>query len=247
MKALVLALVLAAVPTLAQHAHHSPYAGLEQREVKALSEQQIADLRSGKGMGLAMAAELNGYPGPMHVLELDEKLGLSPEQRQRTEALFAQMRREAISLGDEIVARETALDRAKLIYPLFVRHGRGLREEIAAMPGQYRFSVDRLVEEVGAARQDGVRAVLLFGIPERKDDQGSEAWSDEGAVQVAVRQLKREYPDVIVITDVCLCEYTSHGHCGLIEGGDVANDPTLELLARAALKRAVVPAPPQRD
>jgi Spy/CpxP family protein refolding chaperone len=111
-KALVLALALAAATALAQHAHHSPYAGLEQREVKALSEQQVADLHSGRGMGLAMAAELNGYPGPMHVLELGDQLGLSAEQRQRTEALFAQMRREAVALGDEIVARETALDRA---------------------------------------------------------------------------------------------------------------------------------------
>ncbi len=112
MKALVLALMLTATPALAQHAHHSPYAGLEQREVKALSDQQIADLRNGRGMGLAMAAELNGYPGPMHVLELDERLRLSPEQWQRTDALFTEMRREAVALGEEIVSGETALDRA---------------------------------------------------------------------------------------------------------------------------------------
>jgi Spy/CpxP family protein refolding chaperone len=112
MRALLFALVLAAAPALAQHAHPSPYAGLEKREMKALSEQQIADLRSGRGMGLAMAAELNGYPGPMHVLELGDTLRLSPEQRQRTEALFSEMRREAVALGEEIVARETALDRA---------------------------------------------------------------------------------------------------------------------------------------
>ncbi len=106
------------------------------------------------------------------------------------------------------------------------------------MPGQFHFSVDRLVEEVGQARDEGVRAVLLFGIPERKDEVGSEAWNDEAPVQQAVRALKTSFTDVVVVTDVCLCEYTSHGHCGVIRDGGVDNDPTLELLARAAVSQA---------
>jgi porphobilinogen synthase len=98
--------------------------------------------------------------------------------------------------------------------------------------------VDRLVEEVGGAREDGVDTVLLFGLPQRKDEQGSEAWDDAAAVQSAVRELKRTHPDLVVITDVCLCAYTSHGHCGLVDGERVLNDPTLELLARVAVSHA---------
>ncbi|HEX4823082.1 MAG TPA: porphobilinogen synthase [Candidatus Polarisedimenticolaceae bacterium] len=136
------------------------------------------------------------------------------------------------------MVRETRLTPSDFIYPLFVKHGRGVKAEIASMPGQYHFSPDTLVEEVGAARKDGVSAVLLFGIPDHKDEKGSEAWSDGGAVQVAVRDLKKAYADLLVITDVCLCEYTSHGHCGVIADGSVKNDPTLELLAKAALSHA---------
>jgi porphobilinogen synthase len=136
------------------------------------------------------------------------------------------------------LVRETSLDPGDFVYPLFVRQGDGIKTEIASMPGNYHFSVDRLVEEVGQAREDGVRSVLLFGIPERKDDQGSEAWDDAAAVQSAVRRLKSDFSDLIVITDVCLCEYTSHGHCGVVEDGRVDNDKTLDLLARAALSHA---------
>jgi len=136
------------------------------------------------------------------------------------------------------LVRETTLGRGDLVYPLFVRPGEGVKREIASMPGNYHFSVDTLEEEVGAAREDGVGAVLLFGLPEAKDETGSEAWDDEGAVQVAVRRLKRAFPELIVITDVCLCEYTSHGHCGVIHDGVVDNDETLELLARAAASHA---------
>ena len=136
------------------------------------------------------------------------------------------------------LVRETTLDPGDFVYPLFVRQGHGIKTEIASMPGNYHFSVDRLVDEVGQAREDGVRAVLLFGIPERKDDQGSEAWDDAAAVQSAVRRLKSDFSDLIVITDVCLCEYTSHGHCGVVEDGRVDNDKTLDLLARAALSHA---------
>ena len=136
------------------------------------------------------------------------------------------------------MVRETRLAPTDLIYPLFVRHGKGIRSEIGSMPGQYHLSPDTLVEEVGRAAEDGVRAVLLFGIPERKDAIGSEAWDDGGAVQTAVRELKRAYPDVLVVTDVCLCEYTSHGHCGVVRDQGVQNDPTLELLAKTAVSHA---------
>jgi porphobilinogen synthase len=136
------------------------------------------------------------------------------------------------------MVRETRLDPSDFIYPLFVRPGKGIRSEISAMPGNYHFSVDRLVEEVGEARGEGIRSVILFGIPERKDEVGSEAHDDEAAVQSAVRALKKEYPDLIVVTDVCLCEYTSHGHCGVVKDGEVLNDPTLEILAKTAVSHA---------
>lgn len=136
------------------------------------------------------------------------------------------------------LVRETTLDARDLVYPLFVRHGKGLKNEIKSMPGNYHFSPDRLIEEVGEAMEEGIRAVLLFGIPEHKDPEGSEAWADDAAVQTAVRELKQEYLDLIVITDVCLCEYTSHGHCGVVNDGEVLNDPTLDLLTRAAVSHA---------
>ncbi|MCP3980182.1 MAG: porphobilinogen synthase [bacterium] len=142
------------------------------------------------------------------------------------------------SPGVRNMVRETRLDPADLVYPLFVRSGSGVRDEIPSMPGNYQLSIDTLLEEVDAAWDDGVRAVLLFGIPDRKDDVGSEAWDDEAAVQAAVRALKKSRPELVVITDVCLCEYTDHGHCGVVRDGEIVNDDTLELLARAALSHA---------
>jgi len=144
--------------------------------------------------------------------------------------------RRSVALREMV--RETRLAPTDLIYPLFVRHGKGIRAEIGSMPEQFHLSPDTLVEEVGAAREDGVRAVLLFGIPEAKDERGSEAWADGAAVQTGVRALKSAYPDVLVITDICLCEYTSHGHCGVVHDGKVLNDPTLELLAKTAVSHA---------
>jgi Spy/CpxP family protein refolding chaperone len=111
MRAALALMLLAAAPAAAQHAHHAPYAGHEARPIKALSEQQVADLKAGRGMGLALAAELNGYPGPMHVLELADRLALSPEQRSRTETLLAAMRAEAVGMGDEVIRREAELNR----------------------------------------------------------------------------------------------------------------------------------------
>jgi len=136
------------------------------------------------------------------------------------------------------MVRETRLDPSAFIYPLFVRPGKGVKSEISAMPGNYHFSVDRLVEEVGEAREEGIRSVILFGIPERKDEVGSEAHDDAAAVQSGVRALKKAYPDLVVVTDVCLCEYMDHGHCGVVQDGEVANDITLEVLAKMAVSHA---------
>ena len=133
------------------------------------------------------------------------------------------------------LVRETALAVDDFLYPLFVVHGRGVREPIAPMPGQHRFSIDELVKECKDAAGMGIPGVLLFGIPSEKDPRGSEAYAEDGIVQQAVRAVKNTVPDLLVITDVCLCEYTSHGHCGVVEDGTVKNDPTLELLARTAV------------
>jgi porphobilinogen synthase len=134
--------------------------------------------------------------------------------------------------------RETRLSRDDLVLPLFVVPGRGLREPVASMPGVLRFSVDTVVTEAKQVSDAGIPAVLLFGIPEHKDARGSDADAANGVVQRAVDAIKSAEPDLCVITDVCLCEYTDHGHCGIIEKGDVANDPTLERLAAAALSHA---------
>jgi len=137
------------------------------------------------------------------------------------------------------LVRETRLDPGDLILPLFVEEGLEGRAAIAAMPGVQRLSVAEVVQEAGAARALGIPAVLLFGIPAEKDEEGSGAWDDEGAVQLATRAIKRAHPDLLVVTDLCLCEYTSHGHCGLLsDDGQVDNDATLELLARAAVSQA---------
>ncbi len=136
------------------------------------------------------------------------------------------------------LVRETHLDVGDLIYPLFVTHGSGVKEEIVSMPGQYRWSLDRVCEEAAEAAELGIRAVILFGIPEEKDEVGSGAYDDVGIVQQAVRRLKRDVPSLFVITDVCLDEFTSHGHCGLVEDGRIVNDPTLPLLGRTAVSHA---------
>jgi porphobilinogen synthase len=136
------------------------------------------------------------------------------------------------------LVRETELSPRHLVQPMFVVAGEGLREEIPSMPGAERFSISELVGEAGEIAAAGVRAVLLFGIPADKDEQGSGAYDDEGVVQMAVRALKEAHPDLIVIADVCLCEYTSHGHCGFVRDGEVDNDITLELLAKTAISQA---------
>jgi porphobilinogen synthase len=133
------------------------------------------------------------------------------------------------------MVRETVLTIDDLVLPLFVQHGRGVRDAIGSMPGQARLSVDELLRECKDAASMGIPAVLLFGLPREKDPRGSEAYADDGIVQQAIRAVKETIPDLLVMTDVCLCEYTSHGHCGVVEDGRVKNDPTLELLARTAV------------
>ncbi len=136
------------------------------------------------------------------------------------------------------LVRETTLSVNDLIQPFFVVEGHAQRQVIASMPGVLRFSVDELVLEAKVAVALGIKAFLLFGIPDEKDEEGSEAWNPEGIVQRALRALRRELPDVVLISDVCLCEYTSHGHCGLVHNGMVLNDETLPLLARTAVSHA---------
>jgi len=136
------------------------------------------------------------------------------------------------------MVRETEVNVQDFIYPLFITYGRGVRQEIAAMPGQYRWSVDLVAAEAEEIARLGIPAVILFGIPEEKDEMGCQAWAEQGVVQEAIRTIKRAVPELVVITDVCLCEYTSHGHCGVIRGGELVNDPTLELLAREAVSHA---------
>ncbi len=136
------------------------------------------------------------------------------------------------------MVRETKLSPDDFIYPLFVTHGKGVKKEITSMPGNYQQSVDNLVKDCDEVKGLGIPAVILFGIPEHKDEAGSEAYSDDGIVQRAIHAIKNKTPELIVITDVCLCEYTSHGHCGVIKSGKIENDATLELLAREALSHA---------
>ncbi|MEO7180987.1 MAG: porphobilinogen synthase [Gemmatimonadaceae bacterium] len=148
-----------------------------------------------------------------------------PRRLRRTEAL-------------RNLVRETSLAPSQLILPLFVRAGTGLRQLVSSMAGVAQTSVDEMIRDATAAAELGVGGVLLFGIPDHKDAMGSSAWDDEGPVQNAVRALKRELPQLVVITDVCMCEYTEHGHCGVLIDGEVDNDKSLELLAREALSHA---------
>jgi porphobilinogen synthase len=136
------------------------------------------------------------------------------------------------------VVRETRLVPEQFVYPLFVCPGNGIKKEISSMPDNYQWSIDLLVEEVQSVKSLGIGGIILFGIPEKKDDHATEAYDDRGIVQEAVRALKREVKDILVITDVCLCEYTANGHCGLVSGDEILNDESLELLARAALSHA---------
>jgi porphobilinogen synthase len=136
------------------------------------------------------------------------------------------------------LVRETRLSADQLIYPLFVCEGSGVRREVPSMPGVFQLSVDEVIAEAKAARQDGVPGVLLFGLPKNKDAEGSAAWDANAPVQQAVRALAHEMPDLLIITDVCLCEYTSHGHCGLLDGHEILNDATVDRLVQTAISHA---------
>lgn len=148
-----------------------------------------------------------------------------PRRLRRTEAIRA-------------LVRETRLSPDDFVYPLFVCEGEGVRREISSMPGVCNLSIDELVKEVEAARAIGVRSVILFGVPDNKDAAGAQAYAEDGITQRAIRAIKREVKDTLVIADNCLCEYTDHGHCGVIEAGEVLNDPSVELLARTAVSQA---------
>ncbi|MEO0290154.1 MAG: porphobilinogen synthase [candidate division WOR-3 bacterium] len=137
------------------------------------------------------------------------------------------------------LVRETILTPDDLVYPLFVIKGEGKKEEISSMPGQYRYSIDVLCEEIQKIKEEGIKAVILFGIPEKKDEMGSDAYSDDGIIQRALREIRKFEKDLILITDLCMCEYTSHGHCGIIKNGDVDNDMTLLYLGKIAVSQVV--------
>jgi len=155
-----------------------------------------------------------------------------------TLGLTKRLRRLRRSPAMRALVRETRLSPDMFVLPLFVCDGEGVRREVPSMPGVFNLSVDEAVKETQAAKADGVNSVILFGIPDHKDDIGSLAYDPEAPVQTAVRAIKRETPDVLVMTDVCLCEYTDHGHCGIVIDEEIANDPTVDQLVRAAVSHA---------
>ncbi|MFC2582759.1 MAG: porphobilinogen synthase [Lachnoanaerobaculum saburreum] len=135
------------------------------------------------------------------------------------------------------MVRETRISKDSLIYPMFFEEGENIFEEIESMPGQYRMSIDRCDNVIKELLESGVKSVILFGIPKHKDESGSEAYHDHGIVQEAIRYIKKKYPEVYIIGDVCMCEYTSHGHCGILKGNDIDNDSTIKYLAKIALSQ----------
>jgi porphobilinogen synthase len=152
--------------------------------------------------------------------------------------LTKRLRRLRRSDAMRAMVRETRLSPEMFMLPLFVCEGEGVRREVSSMPGVFNLSVDEAVREAEAARADGIRSVILFGLPDGKDDIGSAAYDPEAPVQSAVRAIKRAAPDILIATDVCLCEYTDHGHCGIVIDGEIANDPTVDQLVRAAVSHA---------
>lgn len=153
---------------------------------------------------------------------------------------FPQLRLRRLRRRESLRAlvRESSVEIGDLVYPLFVMEGKGIKQEIASMPGVFRFSVDQLPREIEEIAKLKIPAVLLFGIPEHKDEVGSAAYQPEGVIQQAIRAIKKTVPELVVITDICLCEYTSHGHCGIVVNGYVDNDRTLSLLAKTAVSQA---------
>ena len=140
--------------------------------------------------------------------------------------------------GIRSLVRENQLKVDDLIYPIFIEEGKEIKKEIESMPGIFRFSLDTLPEELDTVKELGIRAIILFGIPDSKDEIGSETWNDQGIIQKSIRFIKKHYPELYIITDVCFCEYTSHGHCGIIHNNDVDNDATLKNLSKQAISHA---------
>jgi porphobilinogen synthase len=151
---------------------------------------------------------------------------------------FARLRRTRMTEPLRSMVRETTLAKDDFIYPLFVVPGTKVKKEVSSMPGVFQMSVENIVRECAEVRALGIPAVILFGIPEQKDEAGSGAYDDQGVVQQAVRAIKKEVPDLVVVTDVCLCEYTSHGHCGVVRGNEIVNDESVALLARESVSHA---------
>lgn len=152
--------------------------------------------------------------------------------------MFTRTRRLRNSQSLRDIVRNVRLSIEELIYPLFIEEGENIKEEISSMPGQYRFSIDNLAPELETLKELGIKSLLLFGIPKHKDPVGSEAYNPNGIVQQAVRFIKKNYPEFLIITDVCMCEYTSHGHCGILDNCYVQNDETIKLMAKIALSHA---------
>jgi len=163
---------------------------------------------------------------------------MSPIHTHTSLTLTRRLRRLRRSAAMRALVRETRLSPEMFVLPLFVCEGEGVRREVSSMPGVFNLSVDEAVKEAEAAKADGVNSVLLFGLPDHKDDIGSLAYDPEAPVQTAIRAIKRAAPETLIITDVCLCEYTDHGHCGIIIDDEIANDPTVDQLVRAAVSHA---------
>lgn len=148
------------------------------------------------------------------------------------------MRRLRVSGDIRRLVRETKLDIHDYIYPLFIIDGNAIKSPVPSMPGIYQYSLDRIGEELDRVQAAGIKTIMLFGIPDQKDAKGSQAYAEDGIIQKALRQIKQSHPDLVLSTDVCLCEYTDHGHCGLIDKGHIQNDPTLDLLCQVAVSHA---------
>lgn len=163
---------------------------------------------------------------------------LSQTAQERNDHLRVRMRRLRSNAGLRSMVRETHIRLEKLVYPLFIVEGTGFRKQISSMPGIHQQSVDQMLFEVEKIAESGLQSVILFGIPEKKDPEATGAWRSDGIVQRATAEIKKRFPDMLVVADTCLCEYMSHGHCGVVENGRILNDPSVEILVRSAVSQA---------
>ena len=148
------------------------------------------------------------------------------------------MRRLRASKALRSMVRETHLRASQLIYPFFIVEGNGIKKPISSMPGIYQQSIDQALKEIDSAAEEGIKSIILFGIPEEKDTEATDAWSEKGIIQKAIREIKERFPELIVVADTCLCEYMSHGHCGIVADGQILNDPSVNILAKSAVSQA---------